>query len=80
MDAAWRACGARQGHCDGAGPHQRGAEQFKFPPLTGDLHPAPVARCQIGHRTVACRPGGLSEVLTGHCRRAHPGTAGLPSR
>jgi len=40
----------------------------------------PVTRCQICHRTVAYRPGNLSEVLTGHYRRAHPETLGLPSR
>ena len=32
----------------------------------------PVARCQICHRTVAYRPGSLSEVLTEHYRQAHP--------
>ena len=40
----------------------------------------PVTRCQIGHRTVACRPGEVSEVLTEHHRRAHPEALGLPSR
>jgi hypothetical protein len=34
-------------------------------------HPL-VTRRQICHRTVADRPGNLSEVLTGHYRRAHP--------
>jgi hypothetical protein len=34
-------------------------------------HPL-VTRGQICHRTVAGRPGNLSEVLTGHYRRAHP--------
>src|SRR5262249_51703889 len=33
----------------------------------------PLTHCQIC-RTVACRPGNLSEVLTGHYRRAHPET------
>ena len=32
----------------------------------------PVTRCQICHRTVAYRPGSLSEILTGHYRRARP--------
>ncbi|HJY74495.1 MAG TPA: hypothetical protein VJ347_22185 [Streptosporangiaceae bacterium] len=32
----------------------------------------PVARFQICHCTVACRPGKLTEVLTRHYRRAHP--------
>ena len=40
----------------------------------------PVARCQICRRTVAYRPGSLSEVLTEHYRRAHPEALGLPSR
>ena len=40
----------------------------------------PVTRCQICHRTVAYRPGSLSEVLTEHYRRAHPKrSASLPS-
>ena len=38
----------------------------------------PVTRCQICRRTLACRPGGLSEVLTGHYRPAHPETLGPP--
>jgi hypothetical protein len=40
----------------------------------------PVTRCQICHRTVACRPGNLSEVLTEHYRQAHPELLGIPSR
>jgi hypothetical protein len=40
----------------------------------------PVTRCQICRRTVAYRPGSLSEVLTGHYRRAHPEALGRPSR
>jgi hypothetical protein len=40
----------------------------------------PVTRCQICHHTVPCRPGNLSDVLTGHYRRAHPQAPGLPSR
>jgi hypothetical protein len=40
----------------------------------------PVTRCQICHRTVACRPGNLTEVLTGHYRRAHPEALELTSR
>jgi hypothetical protein len=32
----------------------------------------PVTRCQVCHRTVAYRPGTLTEVLTEHYRRAHP--------
>ena len=40
----------------------------------------PVTRCQICDRTVAYRPGKLSEVLTEHYRRAHPETLVLASR
>jgi len=40
----------------------------------------PVTRCQLCHRTVAYRPGSLSEVLTEHYRRAHPESLGLRSR
>ena len=37
-------------------------------------------RCQICHRTVAYRPGNLSEVLTEHYRRVHPEVLDLASR
>ena len=49
----------------------------RFPVTVTQL---PVTRCQICHRTVAYRPGNLSEVLTGHYRRAHPEALGLPSQ
>ena len=49
----------------------------RFPVTVTQL---PVTRCQICRRTVAFRPGGLSEVLTGHYRRAHPEALGLRSR
>jgi hypothetical protein len=39
----------------------------------------PVTRCQICHRTVAYRPGNLSEVLTEHYRQAHPEVLAIPS-
>jgi hypothetical protein len=39
MDAAWRGCGARQGPATGAGII-RGDEQFTFPALPRDRHPA----------------------------------------
>jgi hypothetical protein len=42
--------------------------------------PLPVTRCQICHRTVAYRPGTLTEVLTGHYRRAHPQALEVASR
>ncbi len=40
----------------------------------------PVTRCQICQRTVAYRPGTLTEVLTGHYRRAHPEALDLAPR
>jgi len=49
----------------------------RFPVIISQL---PVTRCQICHRTVAYRPGNLSEVLTEHYRRAHPQALGAPSR
>jgi hypothetical protein len=80
MDAAWRACGARQGHCGGAGGIEvmSNSRSRRFRVTVTYL--LPVTRCQLCHRTVACRPGNLSEVLTGHYRRAHPETLGLRSR
>ena len=32
----------------------------------------PTVRCQICERTIAHRPGKVSEVLTAHYREAHP--------
>jgi hypothetical protein len=32
----------------------------------------PVIRCQICRRTIACKPGQASAVLTEHYRREHP--------
>ena len=49
----------------------------RFPVTVTQL---PVTRCQICHRTVAYRPGTITEVLTGHYRRAHPGTLDAASR
>jgi hypothetical protein len=49
----------------------------RFPVTVTQL---PVTRCQICHRTVAYRPGTLTEVLTGHYRRAHPEALELASR
>jgi hypothetical protein len=40
----------------------------------------PVTRCEICHRTVAYRPGNLSEVLTAHYGRAHPQVLAIPAR
>ena len=40
----------------------------------------PVTRCQLCDRTLAYRPGSISEVLTEHYRRAHPEALGIPSQ
>ena len=39
-----------------------------------------VTRCQICDRTLAYRPGNISEVLTEHYRRAHPEALAIPAR
>ena len=69
----------RQGH-----PHRTGiieamstSSSRRFPVTVTQL---PVTRCQICRRTVAYRPGGLTQVLTEHYRRVHPEALGLPSR
>lgn len=49
----------------------------RFPVTVTQL---PVTRCRICHRTVAYRPGSLSEVPTEHYRRAHPEALGVPSQ
>ena len=49
----------------------------RFPVTVTQL---PVTRCQICRRTVAYRPGRLTEILTEHYRRAHPEALGLSSR
>jgi hypothetical protein len=49
----------------------------RFPVTVTQL---PVTRCQLCQRTVAYRPGNLSEVLTEHYRRAHPEVLAIPSR
>ena len=48
----------------------------RFPVTVTQL---PVTRCQICYRTVAYRPGTLSEALTEHYRRAHPEVLDLAS-
>jgi hypothetical protein len=47
----------------------------RFPVTVTQL---PVTRCEICQRTVACRPGTLSEALTEHYRRAHPNRSAFP--
>jgi hypothetical protein len=49
----------------------------RFPVTVTQL---PVTRCQICDRTVAYRPGNLTEVLTDHYRQAHPEELDLASR
>jgi hypothetical protein len=49
----------------------------RFPVTVTQL---PVTRCQICDRTLAYRPGNISEVLTEHYRRAHPETLGVPAQ
>ena len=46
----------------------------RFPVTVTQL---PVTRCEICQRTVAYRPGTLSEALTEHYRRDHPEALGL---
>ena len=42
----------------------------RFPVTVSRL---PLIRCQLCQRTMACRPGEASTVLTEHYRREHPG-------
>ncbi len=46
----------------------------RFPVTVTQL---PVVRCQICDRTVAYRPGTVSQTLTGHYRRDHPAALGI---
>ena len=49
----------------------------RFPVTVTQL---PVTRCEICKRTVAYRPGTLSEALTGHYGQAHPEALGLSAQ
>jgi hypothetical protein len=49
----------------------------RFPVTVTQL---PVTCCQICHRTLAYRPGTVTEVLTEHYSRAHPETLDAASR
>jgi len=49
----------------------------RFPVTVTQL---PVTRCEICQRTVAYRPGTLSEALTEHYRRAYREALGLPAQ
>ena len=73
------ACGTGQSHSSVPGIIEvmSNSSSRRFPVTVSHF---PVTRCQICHRTVAYRPGNLSEVLTEHYRRAHPEALGLPSR
>ena len=55
----------------------RAGTSRRFPVTVTQL---PVTRCQICDRTVAYRPGTLTEVLTEHYRRAHPEVLELAPR
>jgi hypothetical protein len=57
-----------------------GNEQVIFPPLPVTVIQLPVTRCRICQRTVAYRPGDLTEALTEHYRRDPPEALGLASR
>ena len=39
----------------------------------------PITRCQICDRTLAYRPGTISQALTGHYRRVHREALGVPA-
>jgi hypothetical protein len=39
----------------------------------------PVTRCQLCDRTLAYRPGNITEVLTEHHRRAYPEALRIPA-
>ena len=58
----------------------KGDKQVTCPALPVTATQLPVTRCRLCPRTVAYKPGNLSEVLTGHYRRAQPEAPGLPSR
>ena len=78
MGAGWRACGTGQGRCGGlASSEVMGKSRSRRFLVT--VTQLPVTRCQICRRTAAHRHGNLSEVLTGHYRRAHPEALGLRS-
>jgi hypothetical protein len=74
-----RAYGARSGqsHSNRSGIIEvmSNSTSRRFPVTVTHL---PVTRCKICRRTVAYRPGNLTEVLTEHYRRAHPEALGLP--
>jgi hypothetical protein len=57
----------------------RGDEHVTFPRFPVTVPHLPVTRCQICDRTLACRPGNISAILTGHYRRDHPEALGLPA-
>jgi hypothetical protein len=44
-------------------------KKYRFPVTVSRL---PVIRCEVCQRTLACRDGAASAVLTEHYRREHP--------
>ena len=75
---ATRAPAGSQSHSYGGGIIEvmSNSRSRRFPVTVTHL---PVTRCKICRRTVAYRPGNLTEVLTEHYRRAHPEALGLPA-
>ena len=61
----------------GSGGLMSNSSSRRFPLTVTHL---PVTHCKTCRRTVACRPGKGSDVLTRHYRRAHPEALGVPSR
>jgi hypothetical protein len=60
---------------------QDGSDEYAtFSPLPGDVTHLPITRCQPCDRTLAYRPGNISEVLTEHYNRAHPEALGTPAQ
>ena len=58
---------------------KEGDEYATLPPLSGDRHPSANHRCQICDRTLAYRPGTISQALTEHYRRVHREALGVPA-
>lgn len=54
-----------------------GDEYATFPPLPGDRYPPAGHPLPDLDRTLAYRPGNISEVLTEHYRRDHPEAFGI---
>ena len=64
----------------GTASKMEGDEYATFPRSPVTITHLPVTRCQLCDRTLAYRPGNISEVLTEHYRRAHRETLGIPAQ